>query len=186
MAETTSEKKTTAKKTTAKKSTKKAAEEVVEVAQEAPVVEQAPLTDEQVEAVTKVLEKVTDEEPDVQDSGDVMFGQAPEAQEEEVKVDKTEPDVEKVLEDVKIEEEPEDEEVKADEEVVVESIDEFEKAKKDLEVKLEKLDEPDEAEAAIKGQIKNLEAIKARTEKVAKKLSNYQISNSWNGMIQDW
>ena len=184
MAETTSEKKTTAKKTTAKKTTKKAAEEVVEVAQETPVVEESQVTEEMVEAATKVLERVTDEEPDVRDSGDVMFGQAPEAQEDVV--DKTEPDVEKVLEDVKVEEEPENEEIKADEEIMAETITEFDEAKKTLEEKVEALTEQDDAEAVIKSQIKNLEAIKAKTEKIARKYSNYQISNTWNGMIQDW
>lgn len=185
MAETTSEKKTTAKKTASKKTTKKAAEEVVEVAQETPVVGETPVTEEMmVEATTKVLEQVTDEEPDVQDSGDVMFGQAPEAQEDVV--DKTEPDVEKVLEDVKVEEEPENEEVKADEEIMAETLTEFDEAKKTLEEKVEALTEQDDAEAVIKSQIKNLEAIKAKTEKIARKYSNYQVSNTWNGMIQDW
>lgn len=185
MAETTSEKKTTAKKTTAKKSAPKAEEVAVETAQETTVVEE-PVAEEQ-----------PAQEPHFQDSGDVMFGNpedymepvneaGPSNEFEETPVDKSEPDAEQALEEVKIEEKPVSEEVNEDAQVLAAGINEFEEAKKKLEEKVEKLNEPDEAEAAIRDQIKEIEAIKAKTEKVVKKYSNYQISNSWNGQIQDW
>ena len=94
MAETTTEKKTTAKKTTAKKSAPKAEEVAVETVQETVVAEEP------------VAEEKPAQDPQFQDSGDVMFGNPqdymePEA--EEVPVDKSEPDAEQALEEVKIE-----------------------------------------------------------------------------------
>lgn len=185
MAETTTEKKTTAKKTTAKKSAPKAEEVAVETVQETVVAEEP------------VAEEKPAQDPQFQDSGDVMFGNpedymepvneaGPSNEFEETPVDKSEPDAEQALEAVKIEEEPVDEKVVEDAKELSSSIDEFEEAKKTLDERVAKLDEPDEAEAVIKDQIKNIEAIKAKTEKIAKRYSNYQISNSWNGQIQDW
>ena len=35
-------------------------------------------------------------------------------------------------------------------------------------------------------ELKKVEKIKKDTEKIIRKYSNMQMSNSWNGMIEDW
>ncbi len=61
---------------------------------------------------------------------------------------------------------------------------ELEESQDKLEQKLES--DPENAEQIIKDEIAKVEKIKNNVEKVAKKYSNMQISNSWNGMVQDW
>ena len=44
----------------------------------------------------------------------------------------------------------------------------------------------EEAKEIINNEIKKVEGLKKNVEKIIRKYSNGQVSNSWNGMIQDW
>lgn len=73
----------------------------------------------------------------------------------------------------------------------VEALKELGDAAKDLEESKEELDtalneNPEQAEQLIKDEIEEVKQIQNNIKKTARKLSNAQVSNYWNGMTQDW
>ena len=123
------------------------------------------------------------EDPVFHDSGDVMFGnpsdyiEHPDEPETEAEL---EPEVEPLSE---TEPEPKiDETIQA----LSEAAEELAKSKTEFGQKLEKAESEDEAKKLINNELKKIETLKNNVKKVARKYSNSQISNSWNGIIQDW
>lgn len=157
----------------AAKPRKKAVKDIEETAVAA-IPETNVVNETEVEAVNEPTNE-TISEPIFHDSGDVMFGN---------------PDDYIETVDEKPESEPEEAEpeAKIDENIVLvyESARDFEKSKNEFEEKLVNADNEEEAKKLINDELKKIETLKNKVKKVAKKYSDGQISNSWNGMIQDW
>ena len=89
----------------------------------------------------------------------------------------------------KKEKEPEElvtNETKLDLETIYGTKEEVEKSEEKLDEALKNAKSEDEAKKVIEGDINKVEKLKKNAEKIIKKYSNMQISNSWNGMIEDW
>ena len=77
-------------------------------------------------------------------------------------------------------------EVSKDAEAVAEANAELEESKEKLSESLANAKTTDEAKELIENEIKKVEDLKKKNEKIIRKYSNMQVSNSWNGMIEDW
>ena len=117
------------------------------------------------------------------------IGQTPYGPDEPAPVDETDGPDEKHYEDGEPAETDVPEvnpEVSKDAEAVAEANAELEESKEKLSESLANAKTTDEAKELIENEIKKVEDLKKKNEKIIRKYSNMQVSNSWNGMIQDW
>lgn len=108
---------------------------------------------------------------------------------EEVKVENVE---EEVSTDTEMFEKPEEPvksaepEIPEDVKTVIETTQKLEESKEELNTKLAEAETEDEAKEVINKELEKVQDMTNKVKKIIKKYSNGQISNSWNGMIQDW
>lgn len=79
-----------------------------------------------------------------------------------------------------------DPEIEKDVEAMAEANQELEDSQEQLSKSLSEAKSQEEAKEIVEKEIKKVEDLKDKTKKIIKKYSNMQISNTWNGMIQDW
>ena len=168
-----------------KKQTKKT-KETVAPAQETPVEEinkQQEMQSEVVETtepLTETVEAPVDETPNVDNTSS-------ETPAEEISETPYEPGDETLVPAPEETDAPEiDPEISADAKAIAETNLALEESKKQLSASLEAARNINEAKQLIQNEIKKVENIKKEHEKRIKKYTNMQISNSWNGMIEDW
>ena len=77
-------------------------------------------------------------------------------------------------------------ELSKDIETVVETSDKFIESEEAFSKSINEVKTDDEVKKLITDELKKVNAMKNNVQKIIKKYSNMQISNSWNGMIEEW